>query len=145
MHTSDLHTCIMYGSLPPLLLSAAFKLNRLKLMSDSTAFPWLPMPGGYIYIYQKFGTRRRLCSVGPQPPTPNPRGEGGRYCHNIALCSGHCIDIDICDRGGGGGALFFTFPLAASTYKRVGKTCLIFHPIRNTDFTLLTHRPGGTR
>jgi hypothetical protein len=33
-------------------------------------------------------------------PTPNPlpRGEGGgRYCHNIALCSGHCIDIDICD------------------------------------------------
>ena len=34
-------------------------------------------------------------------PTPNPLplGEGGgRYCHNIALCSGHCIDIDICDR-----------------------------------------------
>jgi hypothetical protein len=32
---------------------------------------------------------------GPQPPTPFPSGEGGRYCHNIALCSGHCIVIDI--------------------------------------------------
>ena len=54
------------------------------------------------------------------PPTPNPlpRGEGGgRYCHNIAVCSGHCIDIDICDTGG---ALFFTFPPAASVHKQKG-------------------------
>ena len=32
----------------------------------------------------------------------------GRYCHNIALCSGHCIDFDICDRAG---RFFSLFPL----------------------------------
>jgi hypothetical protein len=36
-----------------------------------------------------------------------------------------CIANDICD---GDGALFFTFPPAGSTNKRVGKVCLTFLP-----------------
>jgi hypothetical protein len=52
------------------------------------------------------------------------------FCNFVVFCVGLCSKfLSVCR----GGALFFTVPPAASTYKRVGKTCQIFLP--NWEFT----------
>ena len=64
--------------------------------------------------------------TGPRPNCQNKRvGKSADFLPNFFTLTEKCIANDICDAGG---ALFFTFPPAGSTNKRVGKVCLTFLP-----------------